>query len=57
MPSGFNHVNVLNIGITDQFPSHGSYNDLIHDLGLTYEQITKRILDTFNFKSFITADL
>jgi 1-deoxy-D-xylulose-5-phosphate synthase len=57
MSSGFNHVNVLNIGITDQFPSHGSYNDLINELGLTSEHITKRILDLFNFKSLKMADL
>lgn len=57
MISGFNQVNTLNIGIADLFPSHGSYNDLINELGLNPKTITKKILENFNFNSLTVASI
>lgn len=49
--SGFKHVQVLNCAIPDQFPSHGSYKEVIHELGLGPDQIYKKICDHFMFAS------
>jgi 1-deoxy-D-xylulose-5-phosphate synthase len=57
LTSGFNHVNTLNIGIADLFPSHGSYKDLMNELGLTTPSVTKKITDSFNFKSLTLASI
>jgi 1-deoxy-D-xylulose-5-phosphate synthase len=49
--SGLNYVQVLNIGIAEIFPNHGSYNDLTEELGLNADQIYKKILDSFTIQT------
>lgn len=45
--SGFSDIQVQNFGIPDQFIEHGSYNDLMKQIGLTAETIAPRILNRF----------
>ena len=44
---GFSNVQVLNFGIPDTFINHGSYQSLMEEIGLTTEQMTKRIKEDF----------
>lgn len=49
--SNFNTIQVLNFGIPETFVSHGGYNDLLKELGLTAEQLSKNILHHFSLKT------
>lgn len=48
---GFSNVQVLNLGIPETFLEHGSHQDLLNEIGLTPEKISKQIYAHFNFKS------
>lgn len=43
MQSGFNDINIMNFGIPDQFIEHGSYKDLMEQVGLTAPHIAEQI--------------
>jgi len=45
---GFTNVQVLNLGIPEEFVQHGSYSDLIRSLGLSPDEITEKIIDHFS---------
>lgn len=47
----FGHVQALNFGIPEAFIEHGSYADLLNDLGLTPEKMLLRILAHFSFNT------
>lgn len=51
MSQGFSSVQVLNIGIPETFLQHGSYKEIIDEIGLSPEKITKRIISHFSLKS------
>lgn len=46
---GFTGCEILNLGIPERFIEHGSYTDVIRDVGLTPDQITSCILEHFTF--------
>ena len=51
MTQGFSNLQVLNLGIPETFIEHGSHKDLLHEIGLTPEAITKKIMTHFDLKS------
>jgi len=56
--NGFTHLSVANFGIPDMFLEQGSHKEIIKEIGLTPEAITKRVVDVFNLeKTLVTADL
>ncbi len=48
MSHGYNHIQVLNFGIHENFVEHGSYQQLMQELELTPEKITESIIKKFN---------
>ncbi len=48
MTNGYQHVQVMNFGIPETFVEHGSHQELLHEIGLTPEQILKDIVRHFN---------
>ncbi|MBB64539.1 MAG: 1-deoxy-D-xylulose-5-phosphate synthase [Waddliaceae bacterium] len=50
---GYKNIDVLNLGIPDQFIGHGSYDDLIRDLGLHPHQIAERIKERFALEASV----
>lgn len=56
--NGFTHLSVANFGIPDMFLEQGSHKEIIKEIGLTPDAITKRVVDVFNLeKTLVTADL
>jgi 1-deoxy-D-xylulose-5-phosphate synthase len=53
----FGHVQSLNFGIPEAFVEHGSYSDLLHELGLTPEKMLLRILAHFSFNANVVEML
>lgn len=51
MSRGLNKAQVLNLGIGEEFISHGDYASLMDEVGLTTEKITKRIVEDFNLQA------
>ena len=51
MTQGFNNVQVLNLGVPETFLQHGSYKDIIDEIGLTADKITKKIVTHFGLKT------
>lgn len=51
MRQGFSNVQVLNLGIPETFIDHGSNQDLLNEIGLTPEKITKQIITHFGLRS------
>lgn len=51
MRQGFNHIQVLNLGIPETFLEHGSHGDLLQEIGLTPENIAKQIMTHFSLYS------
>jgi 1-deoxy-D-xylulose-5-phosphate synthase len=51
MTQGYGNIQVLNLGIPETFLQHGSYKEIIDEIGLTPEKITKRIISHFSLKS------
>lgn len=47
MTNGYSNIQVLNCGIPETFVDHGSYGELMNELGLTSEKIVQRILHHF----------
>ncbi len=47
MSQGYSHIQVLNLGIPEAFIDQGSHADLMNDLGLTPEKMSKRIKSHF----------
>jgi 1-deoxy-D-xylulose-5-phosphate synthase len=45
--SGINQINVINCGIPAVFPSHGSYKEILHEVGLSADQIFTKIIESF----------
>lgn len=56
MARGFSPVQVLNLGVPETFLDHGSYQDLLNEIGLTPEKIVKQMISHFNLKSAATYD-
>ena len=46
--SGFSDIQVQNFGVPDQFIEHGSYDELMNQIGLTPDAIASRILNRFS---------
>lgn len=51
LSSGYNGLQVLNLGLPDAFLPHGSYKDLMKEFALDSESVVKSILHHFNFKT------
>lgn len=51
MRQGFSTVQVLNLGIPETFIEHGSNQELLNEIGLTPEKITRQIQTFFNLKT------
>jgi 1-deoxy-D-xylulose-5-phosphate synthase len=49
MSQGYSSIEMLNLGIPETFVEHGSYQDLLNELGLTPEKIVGRIKGHFIF--------
>lgn len=54
MRQGFSNVQVLNFGVPETFLDHGSHKDLLQEIGLTPEKITKQIVAHFNLSTQLT---
>lgn len=50
---GFNHVQVLNLGIPETFIDHGSNQDLLNEIGLVPEKIVLQIKQYFGVNEHI----
>ena len=50
MSQGFSNVQTLNIGIPETYLQHGSYKEIIDEIGLTPDKITKKIVNHFSLK-------
>ena len=46
--NGFTHIQVLNLGIPETYLEHGSYQELLNEIGLTPEKIVKQIITHFD---------
>jgi 1-deoxy-D-xylulose-5-phosphate synthase len=51
MRQGFSSIQVLNLGIPEAFIEHGSYQDLLEEIGLVPKKIAQQILTHFNLAS------
>lgn len=51
MRQGFSNTQVINLGIPETFIEHGSNQELLNEIGLTPEKITKQIQTHFNVKT------
>jgi len=51
----FSNIQVLNLGIPEAFLDQGSYKDVINEIGLTPQKITKRILSHFSLKEITNS--
>lgn len=47
MTNGFNNIQVLNFGIPETFLQHGSYKEIIDEIGLTSQAIAKKVLSSW----------
>lgn len=47
--SGYGEAQVLNLGVPNRFVQHGSYADVMQDIGLMPDQIAEKILEHFTF--------
>jgi 1-deoxy-D-xylulose-5-phosphate synthase len=52
MTNGFSNIQVANFGIPETFLPQGSNKELLGEIGLTPEKISKRILQSWPVKSF-----
>jgi 1-deoxy-D-xylulose-5-phosphate synthase len=50
----FNSLQILNFGIPDTFLEHGSHKELMQELGLTAEEISRKILAQWALSSLPT---
>ncbi len=57
MQNGFNHVQVLNLGVPETFLDQGSHADLINEIGLTPDKITQRITHHFSLQKSSLASI
>lgn len=48
---GFTSLQVLNLGIPDQFFEHGAYSDLLAHMSLTVEAMAEKIISHFSLQS------
>jgi 1-deoxy-D-xylulose-5-phosphate synthase len=51
MCHGFSNIQVLNLGVPETFLGHGSYQDLMNEIGLTPEKIVKQLITHFDLRS------
>lgn len=42
------HLAVWNFGVPDEFVEHGSHSDLLKEVGITPENITRQVMETFS---------
>lgn len=47
MRHGFNHIQVLNFGVPETFVDQGSHGELLNELGLTPEKMTRHVVAHF----------
>lgn len=57
MRQGFSNVQVLNLGIPETFLDHGNNQDLLNEIGLTPEKITKQIMTHFSLRSPVKSSI
>lgn len=50
MAHDFGSVRVLNFGVPETFLEHGSYSELLNEIGLTTEKMSQRISAHFSFR-------
>lgn len=55
MTNGYNNVQVLNCGIPEAFIDQGSHAEVLHEIGLSPEKITQRILQHFVWQENIAS--
>ena len=51
---GYHNTRVLNIGIPDRFIEFGAHGDILDEIGLTPEKVSKKILEEVTLSSFKT---
>lgn len=56
MSQGYSRIQVLNLGVPEAFIEQGSHSQLINELNLTPDKITKKILQHFNLKSSLALN-
>ena len=55
MRQGYSNLQILNLGIPEAFIEHGSHQQLLAEIGLTPEKISKQILSFFSFQSTLLS--
>lgn len=50
MTNSFQNIQVLNFGIPETFVEHGTHAELLHEIGLTPEQMLQRTVNHFSLK-------